>query len=235
MRYGCVLLMCGFGIVAFGENASFIPNGECTCLQQLVLVNPGTQVQFQCAAYRMGPAELMLAGENQVSEVDELSCNNCAEPCNAMHCVQSLCVTKTDSGSVSGTGGFSVALKSEINTVLAGAVEIETTAEFTVGYTSTTEISSEYCVECGADSIQPCTGTVYRLYSYRAERDARVPLGHLWYVRIKRPGEDWTEWQVDNGCAGVAGYATIDGFKGSAAGCVATPIHCGLCEVCHPR
>ncbi len=212
-----------------------VPDGECACSPHMVLVGRGTSVQYECRWFLMGGAELTLNADPAVSDRRTLDCDNCGEPCNELHCIQSLCVTRTDSGSVSGTGGFSVQLTSEINTLLAGRIEIETTAEFTAGYTSTTEVSTEYCIECGSDSIQPCTATRYALESYRADRQARAPLGHRWYVRTRPYGGDWSEWQERNQCYGAAGYAAINGSKGSTSGCVAKRLKCGPCEVCHPR
>ncbi len=237
MSYRVLFLVCSVCALSYGDedDYSFIPNSECSCQHGLVWVNPDTLVNFQCAVFRQGPAELTKEGDPKPADVRTLTCNNCPEPCNAMHCVQSLCVTRVDSGSVSGTASFSLALKAELNTILAAQAEIETTAEFTAGYTSTTEVSTEYCIECGSDAIQPCTGTEYRLYSYEAERDARAPLGHTWFVRIKPWGEPWSEWRPLNTCYGVAEYATIDGFKGTTSGCEATPISCGPCKVCDSR
>ena len=152
-----------------------------------------------------------------------------------MHCIQTLCVTQTDSASVSGTAGSSVSLKLELNNALAGCIGIETTSEFSAGFTNTTTMSKQHCVECGSSSIAPCTATRYFLESYKTPKAGRIPLGHRWYTLVSCPWDpEPRQWQPLSTCPGVVDWATIDGQKGTRSGCISEPIECPPSPCCDP-
>lgn len=227
------VLVAGSFPAAADDDSEIIPDEQCACAPadpNAVYPAPrGCRYERACFVQVLSEqAEVTAVGQTDETMTATLVCNNCDDPYNTMQCAQTLCVTKRDAGSVSGTAGFSVNLRGHINRLLAGLIGIETTAEFRAGMTSSTEVSTQYCVECGT-AAPPCKAVAVELHAFGTPKSARVPLEHRWYVRL-RCADATGPWTLNRICPGVAGWCTINGEKGSVSGCEAHALECPVCD-----
>lgn len=226
-----VCALCGLSVTS--AEGGDVVSGPCACAAGTVLIDGECSAEFECRWYCMADqAEVTSSGERKDREKATLDCDNC-DDCETMRCVESLCVTETDSGSVSGTAAFSAALKGDINLALAGTIGIETTTEFEIGLTTTTTVSKERCIECGGPAISACAHVKYHICAFGTPHTAQVPLGHQWYVRVTCPGDTDPQWVEHNKCLTPKGSATITGEVGTHSGCEAHQIPCPSCP-CEP-
>lgn len=210
-----------------------VPNSQCPCVPPVGEVPWHCTVQTRCIF--TGPGRFIPATDEwpppYATQHDTLTCDNCNNCATTMDCFQSLCVTTTDEAQVSYSGSFSLGAKATINALLAGGIEISTTAEFSAGNTSTTSVSVEHCVQCGASNIPACAGAYFELKALEQNRSGRLELFYRWDIRTDCWLGGSEDWHPHVDCAEPA-YASIAGSKGLDSGCVGRDIECGYCRPC---
>lgn len=221
---------------ALGDDEDIVPDGQCACMKRYVhTYDPRITFQYRCivvpkTGYQQPPQGE--TAEPSVQDRDKSICDNC-RTCDPLNCIKTYSLTETDSGSVSGTIGFSIELTKQINVALAGKVGIRTTAEFSAGYTSTTTVSVTRSIECGG-VIPPCRLNIYTIEQLGIPVHARQPLTHAWQYRWKLPYQDWSGWTTYKSCNQTVGWATLSGQRACGTRCVGITQQCGPCPECHP-
>lgn len=217
------------------EDGDLVPDDQCVCSRAPMLIVEGLLYETRCRMAVKGGAVSAFGNEEQerkIRDTTHVSCNNCAG-CTPLDCHQTLSLTRTDQGSVSGTASFSVELGAQINCNLAGAAHISTTSEFRNGYTSTTTVS--VTVEVQAGSVQPpCHWNEITLTQYATPVHTRQPLTHMWEVRTRMPGQEWSDWRPQNTCRQTIANAHLHGERAIHHGVENKAKDCGPCPECEP-
>ncbi len=132
-----------------------------------------------------------------------------------MHCLLTRTICQADEGTVEYAYGFSVGIKGQINTALAGEIGIEATGEFRYGTTNTTRKEVCDAIECGPGegTVDPNRHFKYEIRAYRQHKKARQEVRYRWYFKFVYEEGGSSEWILLEECPGRA-YNTIDGFKG---------------------
>lgn len=167
-----------------------------------------------------------------VDEKQSLDCDNCDTDCVPMTCVQTLCVTKTDTGTISSSSSVGGSFSAEVNPGLGGSIGIEMEQSFVQGQANSTSISHELCVQCGSTAIPPTVHVRYWLKSYMNHRTARGTFRYCGEVQYTadiacgryEPGP----WLWAGVCCDNQQAVNIDGQKGSGGlGCEIETLGCG--------
>jgi hypothetical protein len=206
-----------------------VPILGCPCAYLPEFQNPDCQHQERCVFKSIGAAVFV---PNPVAPREFVffggTCDSCGNPCDGMTMTITQTASIADTGTVSVGGSVNVEVQAMINSVLAGALGIDTEAEFNAGHSSSTTVTQSQQFSCTV-SCGPCRASQVEFYVSQRVGTATAPLQYAFQTRSLCPGEGWTAWRDNNPCETVA---SIGGVNQSFAGCRNRKLPCGDID-CH--